>query len=242
MCWRRRRWRSARCGCRRRHGCRPPSVAHGCAWCSRRGRWQRRPSRLASGWRMRKARRGLCLVSSSAARVQGAARGRLARRLARRARRAIVSLQSAARRARAYAVSRVPPRWCSVWRAPKPRAHSPQAALSRAPRRDLQAACGRKARAVRHASPAGARRRRPSWPQRHRKAAGRAADAPHALDDPADPGAHAGAAHPIPGVQAHAAPRRDCVSRREGAAESKLTDKCLSALGHCAGPARRGGC
>ena len=103
-------------------------------------------------------------------------------------------------------------------------------------------ACGRKARAVRHASPAGARRRRPSWPQRHRKAAGRAADAPHALDDPADPGAHAGAAHPIPGVQAHAAPRRDCVSRREGAAESKLTDKCLSALGHCAGPARRGGC
>ena len=156
--------------------------------------------------------------------------------------RAVPDAQSAARRARAYAVSRVPPRWCSVWRAPKPRAHSPQAALSRAPRRDLQAACGRKARAVRHASPAGARRRRPSWPQRHRKAAGRAADAPHALDDLADPGVHAGAAHPIPGVQAHAAPRRDCVSRREGAAESKLTDKCLSALGHCAGPARRGGC
>ena len=107
-------------------------MAHGCAWCSRRGRWQRRPSRLAAGWRMRKARRGLCLASSSAARVQGAARGRLARRLARRARRAIVSLQSAARRARAYAVSRVPPRWCSVWRAPEPRAHSPAGcALSR---------------------------------------------------------------------------------------------------------------
>ena len=70
-----------------------------------------------AGWRMHKARRELCLASSSAARVQGAARGRLARRLARRARRAIVSLQSAASRARAYAVSRVPPRWCSVWRA-----------------------------------------------------------------------------------------------------------------------------
>ena len=54
----------------------------------------------------------------------------------------------------------------SVWRAPKPRAHSPQAVRSCAPRRDLQAACGRKARAVRHASPAGARRRRPSWPKR----------------------------------------------------------------------------
>ena len=108
---------------------------------ARGGRWQRRPSRLASGWRMRKARRGLCLASSSAARVQGAARGRLARRLARRARRAIVSLQSAARRARAYAVSRVPPRWCSVWRAPKPRAHSPQAALSRAPRMRPQSSC-----------------------------------------------------------------------------------------------------
>ena len=60
---------------------------------------------------MRKARRKLCFASSSAARVQGAARGRLARRLACRVRRAIISLQSAARRARAYAVSRVPPRW-----------------------------------------------------------------------------------------------------------------------------------
>ena len=53
---------------------------------------------------MRKARRKLCFASSSAARVQGAARGRLARRLACRVRRAIISLQSAARRARAYAV------------------------------------------------------------------------------------------------------------------------------------------
>ena len=170
MCWRRRRWRSARCGCRRRHGCRPPSVAHGCAWCSRRGRWQRRPSRLASGWRMRKARRGLCLASSSAARVQGAARGRLARRLARRARRAIVSLQSAARRARAYAVSRVPPRWCSVWRVREPRAHSPAGcALSRTSPRSPscmrpQSSCSASRVAGRRS--AGDGRRRPSWPQR----------------------------------------------------------------------------
>ena len=217
MCWRRRRWRSARCGCRRRHGCRPPSVAHGCAWCSRRGRWQRRPSRLASGWRMRKARRGLCLASSSAARVQGAARGRLARRLARRARRAIVSLQTAARRARAYAVSRVPPRWCSVWRAPKPRAHSPQAALSRAPRRDLQAACGRKARAVRDASPAGAPLAPAGGDQAGRsdsKAAGRAADAPRALDDPLDPGAHArGAPDPWCTSACRASPRLRLIAR-----------------------------